>query len=209
MATVANLESFRKHVADVSSDKAPHIWIDHQSTLVLGVYPKPTYVFDFGAERFLLNEEAAALSQVNDVTSIAPLTLKAEMFEPTAAPKARVSLLHKAPRVTGKFEIETKDSIFVLGSATEVLKFGLAELERLVPGTLGKLSQQKKRSKRPVAIKREDLYDMPSQAKHAVQLENGYWVATNNKAHEAINVVREAAKIANLGPNNFGVREVS
>jgi hypothetical protein len=113
-------------------------------------------------------------------------------------PKRQVSLLHEAKRVVQICEIETQDAVYRLGSATQMLIEGLNLIEEARPGTLEKLSQRKKQSKRPVAKTRAALYDVEHPDTHSAQLKNGWFVATNNKAAEARGVLRRAVELAGL-----------
>jgi hypothetical protein len=208
MASVAEFRSFERAMDKLSEENISHVWIEGDGSLAFGAFPRANFVFDFARERVALaqagsNAEAdGGLVESPSISGHQP----AKMVD--AAAKIRVSLVHKAPRVTGTYEIETKEHIYVLGSATQALLHGLEIVEKLAPGTLNKLSQYKKRSKRPVARARDELYEMPSQAKYSEKLDNGYWVATNNKGHEAINVVKAAADLASLTPDEFAIRTV-
>jgi hypothetical protein len=123
------------------------------------------------------------------------------------APKRQISLLHEAKRVVQICEIETRDAVYRLGSATQMLIHGLNLIEEARPGTLEKLSHRKKQSKRPVAKTRAALYDGEHPEAHSAQLKSGWYVGTNNKAAEARGVLRQAAEIAGLvWGTDFSVR---
>jgi len=121
--------------------------------------------------------------------------------------KEEVSLLHLAERITDVYEIETQDMIYRVGSAKQALLIGLEKIEELVPGTLAELAKCKGRTKRPVSLDREQLYDRKSQMRYSERLKNGFWVATNNKTPEALEYVRKAASIAGLTGNEFQLRK--
>lgn len=209
MAMVAKSELFLRQFNGLPPEKTLHMWSDETvGGVVFGVFPRPYFVFDFGQERFVAADRETSSEKMKETESAPKLSVD-EDIRSAAAQKPRVPMRHKAPRVTGTYEVETAEQIFVLGSATQTLLHGLEIIERMAPGTLEKLSLMKKRSKRPVALKREDLYEMTSQMKYSEKLENGYWVATNNKGIEALGVVRVAAKLANLSKMQFSVRVVS
>lgn len=168
----------------------PHVWLNEFGQLVVGAFPTPSARFDFGAEVFISYETENG-SAVRDAPQRSP-------EDSSQRTKTRVSLVHLAPRFTGKHEIETEDKVFEFGSATQTLIHGLPLIDERAPGTLERLSTEKRRSKRPVAKDRHELYDLPSQARYAHQMENGYWVATNNKGHEALGYVRRAIELAGL-----------
>jgi len=170
----------------------PQVWLDPDHGLVAGVFPSPMARFDFASE-----------------TAI-PLSCTEPADHPTgqaSTPKRPVSLLHEAKRVVQICEIETRDAVYRLGSATQMLIEGLNLIEEARPGTLEKLSHRKKQSKRPVAKTRAALYDVEHPDTHSAQLTNGWFVATNNKAAEARGVLRQAVELAGLvWGRDFSVR---
>ena len=183
MAGIAQLGTLVSALSNLPGASDSHVWIDPQLGLVMGVYPSPYSRFDFAAEAVEL--------------------LKPEK----AAPKPTISLLGEAKRVVQKYEIETNDAIYVVGSATQLLVQGLDLIERINPGTLERFSKQKKQTKRPVARTRQELYDIPHPESHSTQLKCGYYVATNNKSTEARGFLRFAAELAGLEwGNSFIVR---
>jgi hypothetical protein len=161
----------------------PQVWLDSHYGLVAGVFPNATTRFDFA------KEAVVGLSASNTARPKPSLG---------TAPKRQVSLLHEAKRVGQRYEIETEDAIYGLGSATQVLIHGLQLVEVARPGTIEKLSARKKQSKRPVARTRAGLYDVKHPSSHSHQLTNGWYVGTNNKADEALGVLRQAVEIAGL-----------
>ena len=128
-----------------------HVWLDPEAGLVVGAFPTMSARFDFASEQFATLEAAPA-------------------------EKPRISLLGHAPRVVAIWEIETPEAIYVCGSATQALIHGLDLIETAKPGTLERLSAQKRRSKRPVARRRADLYDRPHPDSHSDCLASGYYV---------------------------------
>ena len=123
MAGIAQLGTLVSALSNLPGASDSHVWIDPQLGLVMGVYPSPYSRFDFAAEAVEL--------------------LKPEK----AAPKPTISLLGEAKRVVQKYEIETNDAIYVVGSATQLLVQGLDLIERINPGTLERFSKQKKQTK--------------------------------------------------------------
>ena len=181
MAVIARAEALASVFGSGLHSFGPQVWLDPQHGLVAGVFPSPMVKFDFALETMV--------SLSSDEPTLPSMT-------PT--PKQRVSLLHRAKRVVQFCEIETQDTVYVLGSFTQMLVEGLNLIEDLRPGTLEKLSHVKKQSKRPVAKTHAELYDVEHPDSHSYQLKNGYFVGTNNKAAEACGVLRQAAEIAGL-----------
>jgi hypothetical protein len=171
MAGIAQLTTLIFKLSSLLGNSNHQAWLDPQQGLVLGVYPSPSYRFDFAAE------------------SVEPLEIQ---------PKLKISLLGEAKRVVQKYEIETIDTIYVVGSTTQLLIQGLDILEDYCPGTLAQLSAEKKQSKRPVATSREALYEHPHPISHSAKLKCGFYVATNNKASEARGFLRQAVGLAGL-----------
>lgn len=181
MVALASVEKMIRELSEMAKQSASHVWLDGSSGLVVGKYPDATNQFDFTTEQF------------------APLASHASRGDaPLADPKRVISLLSKAGRVRSISRIETPQAIYEVGSATQMLVEGLNIVERLRPGTIAKLSLGKGRTKRPTAASREELYDVAHPPEHSAQLENGYYVATNNKAHEAIGYLKRAIQIAEL-----------
>jgi hypothetical protein len=63
---------------------------------------------------------------------------------------------------------------------------------------LDKLSAEKGRTKRPVARRRELLYEDPKLSKYADEIEGGWWIATNNSYPEVEKFIRRAGFHAGL-----------
>lgn len=194
MAVIARAEALASILELGREGFGPQIWLDPEHGLVAGIFPSAIARFDFASETAIpLSSSESAASPV----------------EQAAAPKRYVSLLHEAKRVVQICEIETQDTVYRLGSATQMLIHGLDLIEEARPGTLEKLSDRKKQSKRPVAKTRAALYDVEHPETHSAQLKCGWYVATNNKAAEARGVLRQAVEIAGLAwGRDFSVRRV-
>ncbi|MGR3342267.1 MAG: hypothetical protein ACU0DI_03430 [Paracoccaceae bacterium] len=190
MALISLSASFSLETSKLDVSKNPHVWIDSDVGLLFGTFPDARFSYDFGIDELVKIEEKVS----------------SEPLEPEQNTKAEISLIYQAKRITDIYEIETRESIYRVGSAIQALVVGLELIEELVPGTLEKLSKQKGRSKRPVSKERDQLYDMKSQMDKSERLKNGYWVATNNKASESIGYVRRAAQLAGLD-DTFIVRK--
>jgi hypothetical protein len=183
MAAVSSLQNLRRAIDELDPDSHQLVWLTEGHELAVGAYPNASRIYDFAAEQWK--------------------SLNSKLVEA----KRRVSLLHFAKRIgNDRYEIETEDAVYELGSATQTLCWGLEHLERKAPGTLDALSKQKGYSKRPVARNLEDLYDLPSQRKFAEQIATGHFVATNNKAGESLGFLRRAASLANASEKQFSVR---
>lgn len=182
MAQVSSLESLQNAI---NESKAKHVWLDPERGLAFGNYPKIGFRYDFGDER------------------LRPL----ECDAPIVDKKEVVNLILQAPRITTPYEIETKEKIYRVGSAKEALRIGLDIIEEIAPGTMAQLSEEKGRTRRPVAKIREDLFDKKTLIKHSERLKCGFWYGTNNKAQECINTLARAAQLAELGAQEFSVRK--
>ena len=192
MAVIARAKALASVLESGGHAFGPQIWLDPDHGLVAGIFPSPMARFDFASETAvpLLSSELAD-----------------QPVGQALAPKRRVSLLHEAKRVVQICEIETQDTVYRLGSATQMLIHGLNLIEEARPGTLEKLSQRKKQSKRPVAKTRAGLYDVEHPESHSAQLKSGWYVGTNNKAAEARGVLRQAVEIAGfVWGTDFSIR---
>lgn len=176
MAEVSTIASLRSRLRGQS--QWAHAWIDPSHGLVLGDYPTPAVRYDFAAERF------------------EPLATASEPAE-----RRVVDLTHKARRFVAVYELALDEAVYRFGSATHLLTEGLELIEARYTGALEQLAKVKKRTKRPVAHRPEDLYDSPHPAAHATRLSNGFFVATNNKASESLAVVRRAVLLAGIPGN--------
>jgi hypothetical protein len=184
MAAVAQLKSLVENFTQLPL-AARHAWLDDNHGLVVGDFPTPQMWFDFAREALV---------------AIAPAP---------HTEKRVISFLGQARRVGQKYVLETEDTIYKFGSATQLLIEGLNIIEEKFPGTLENFSMLKKRSKRPVARTRAELYDAPHPESHSAELKSGYFVATNNKDSEARGFLREATEIAGLKwGKNFTVRRI-
>ena len=192
MAQVSLTSILSAELAKLNHAQIPHVWLDQELGIVVGTYPNGQFSYDF------IGDQLSAVSEEN--------------LDKVTDPKVRqkkeeVSLLHLAERITDVYEIETQDMIYRVGSAKQALLIGLEKIEELVPGTLAELAKCKGRTKRPVSLDREQLYDRKSQMRYSERLKNGFWVATNNKTPEALEYVRKAASIAGLTDNEFQLRK--
>lgn len=181
MATLAGVAKFIRELSALAEGTSPHVWLGEDHGVVVGKFPDPHLRFDFAQEKFVPiagNEVAPHVSP--------------------AGAKPVISLIHKGGRQRTRIQIEATDAVYEVGSATQMLVEGLNIVERLRPGTITKLSREKGRTKRPVAASREDLYDVPHPPEHSSRLDNGYFVATNNKAREALGFLKRAIQIAGL-----------
>lgn len=181
MAVIARAEALASALELGRGEFGPQVWLDPDHGLVAGVFPSPIARFDFASEMAI------------PLTSIGLPDQSAGQ-----PPKRHVSLIHEAKRVVQICEIETRDAVYRFGSTTQMLIEGLNLIEEARPGTLEKLSQRKKQSKRPVAKTRAALYDVEHPETHSAQLKTGWYVGTNNKAAEALGVLRQAVEIAGL-----------
>lgn len=101
-------------------------------------------------------------------------------------------------RRTGNFALVLEGKIIPARSQRALLLGALQAIERTRPGTMDKLAAEKGRTKRPVARRRELLYEDVKLSKYAEQIEGGWWVATNNSFPEVEKFIRRAAFHAGL-----------
>lgn len=182
MVAISQVARLMDELRKPNAAALPHVWCDGE-TIVVGTWPNAKAKFDFAKEqlRFIDTEE---------------------LFE-----KKHISMVHLAQRDTGsRFEIETATAVYEFASAVQTLLRGLEIVEQLVPGTLDKMCDIRGRSKRPVGRNREALYDLKSQWRYSEKIESGHYVATNNKTFEALGVLRQAARLADLPEDEFSVR---
>jgi hypothetical protein len=206
MAQISTRETLSKCLDEKPAANWPHVWVTKDGVLVVGEFPNVRATFDFGAERFKSTDQVMDIGSTGSVQHAQPVTSLAHQV--ANIEKKEISLIHEAPRWTETIEIETPDAVYKVGSAVRALITGLELVETLAPGTLELLSKEKGRSKRPVSLSRQDLYDLPSQAQYAHKLKNGYWVGTNNKADEAIRNIERAIQLAGLGSKVIVRRKV-
>ena len=159
--------------------KRNHVWMDEELGLVVGDYPTPAFIFDFGSETFV----------------------QIRQEHPKSPEKETISLIHEAGRKRAEIEIETSEKILKLGSYKQLMVEGLNLIEEMRPGTHQMLSNEprfKGRTKRPVAASHDDLYDADHPLTHSAKLRSGFFAATNNKSEEAFGYVKSAAISAGL-----------
>jgi len=114
---------------------------------------------------------------------------------PTAMPLTSVS----TGRVTGSYWYQLNGKQFGCTSLKALLLQSLTALDAADPHLLDKLSAVKKRTKRIVTKDKYELFDSKQLAdKYAVQIQNGWWVGTNNSTQE---VKAWLARAASLSPN--------
>jgi hypothetical protein len=102
-------------------------------------------------------------------------------------------------RVTGNYWYQLNGKQFGCASVKALLLQSLAALAAADPHLMDKLSAVKKRTKRIVAKDKYDLFDSKHLAdEYSVQMQNGWWVGTNNSTHE---VRAWLALAASLSPN--------
>jgi hypothetical protein len=105
------------------------------------------------------------------------------------------------PRQRGRpaYDFELRGQVIRSGSLKEVLRHGLLAFERMVPGTLEKLSLIKPRSKRIVAHDRNDLFESRNLTKDfSERLDADWWFGTNNSAQETRAWLERAAACSGL-----------
>jgi len=105
----------------------------------------------------------------------------------------------KATRVMGFEWFQLDGKRIECQSKKQLLLSALQALEKRVPGTLEKLSNQKNRTKRIVARNRNDLFSKKHLVEdHSDQIVDGWWVGTNNSSAEAKVWLKRAVEKAGL-----------
>lgn len=200
MAAVTSIAALLEGLQDQGS--TAQAWLDPTLGLVVGDYPTPKRRYDFVHEAFTaLPDGAAAAEHAGPATDHAEPPAGGAANGPTLYGKPVVDLSHKARRSSRAYLLELEEAVYRFGSATQMLIDGLPLIEERWPGVLAELARAKKRTKRPVALRREDLYDRPHPPEHSAPLPNGYFVATNNKASEALAIMRRALLLTGAAVN--------
>jgi hypothetical protein len=102
-----------------------------------------------------------------------------------------------AGRVTGSYWYQLDGKQFGCASVKALLLQSLAALAAADPHLMDKLSAVKKRTKRIVAKDKYDLFDSKHLAdEYAVQMQNGWWVGTNNSTQEVKSWLALAASLS-------------
>ncbi len=150
--------------------------------LALGTEPlHPTKVIDLSKE---------------EIQSIIPDNFGMPDVNPEPASKLQP---RKASRQSGTYLLEFDDRTIECTSLKQLLSEGLKVLESARPGTLQKLSQFKKRTKRIVAREPSMLFGQSELAdKYSERLVDGWWFGTNNSSSETQTWLKRACSIAGL-----------
>lgn len=201
MAAVTSITALLGGLQDQGS--WAQVWLDPALGLVVGAYPTPRRRYDFVQEAFTALPDGAAATAEHAGAAMDHADPPAGRMAdgPTIYGKPVIDLSHKARRSSRAYLLELEEAVYRFGSATQMLIDGLPLIEERWPGVLAELAHAKKRTKRPVALRREDLYDRPHPPEHSARLPNGYFVATNNKASEALAIMRRALLLTGAAVN--------
>lgn len=173
-------------------------WVE-KGSLVLGER--------WGEARFAVDFTAEALQPVHGDGTVGlaaePQAERGRDVRPSASePAATPRWVDPGPvpggRRTGHFALILEDQLIPARSQRELLRLALQAMERARPGTLDKLSAEKGRTKRPVARRRELLYEDAKLSRYAEFIEGGWWMATNNSFSEVEKFIRRAGFHAGL-----------
>ncbi len=108
-------------------------------------------------------------------------------------------IVQKISRKSGKYFFDFFGQTREVNSLKELLAEGLLALENACPGTIEKLSQVKKNTKRIVSRLPSDLFDTPGLSeKYSQKLSDGWWFGTNNSAQETKAWLERACNCANV-----------
>lgn len=104
-----------------------------------------------------------------------------------------------ASKRQGAYRFHIRGQEVRAGSLKEILRHALLAFERILPGTMEKLSQIKPRSKRIVARNRSDLFETSYLAHDfSERLNDEWWFGTNNSAQETRAWLERAANCTGL-----------
>ncbi len=152
----------------------------------------PSIVIDFLAETTAGPSEAL---EPKKAPIVAPTSSPAVQVMPPDAPSGALSWKDRLTK--NWFELQGKKTR--CSSVKEILLRGLQAIETERPGTLEKLSQIKKRTKRIVARDRNSLFESPHLVQdHSSQIPSRWWVGTNNSSQEVKSWLRQAVECAGL-----------
>ncbi len=105
-------------------------------------------------------------------------------------------------RTSGLYTVEINGSARSYPNLKNLLADTVTILANEVPGFMDRLQSEKARSRRLVSRKREELFDKQHLAKdHSMQLENGWWLNTNNSKDQVKRWLNVIARCANLSWN--------
>lgn len=142
--------------------------------------------FDFVSENF---EQIASQPR--------PQSIRSNATPSTVEPR-----LQGIGRASGLYTVEINGSARSYPNLKNLLADTVTILGSEVPGFMDRLQSEKARSRRLVSRKREELFDKQHLARdHAIQLENGWWLNTNNSKDQVRRWLNVIARCANLSWN--------
>lgn len=197
MAALMDIGTLGGLLKDATAAGCRLAWVEDGRLLAGAQVREAAFSIDFAGERLV----AVADRRPDGVAHHPDDSRQARLNDPVIAraPSADVvSPPSLSGRRTGNFSLILEGKLHYAKSQRELLRDGLQAIERARPGTLEKLSMEKARTKRPVSRRREGLYEDVKLAKHADQIEGGWWVATNNSFSEVEKYLRRAAYHAGL-----------
>lgn len=203
MATGIGLDRVKKLLQDASAKGCSVAWVEDGALVAGASVTKPRFVIDFARERLTAVDDTSDLASAGT-----PKRRHLKASPPDEAPLAdrdhgplelyQPDLIAAPGRRRGNYALIVDGKIVPAISSQSLLLSALQTLEMLRPGTLDKLSGDAGRTKRVVARERSGLYANPALAKHAKQIDGGWWVATNNNRGEVEKFIRRAAFHAGL-----------
>lgn len=147
--------------------------------------------------------------ETDEFLPIVIIDLAAEKVVPVnATPQVHVAK-PTVTKQTGKYNLAAFGETYSANSLKELLAFGLCALEKQNPGTLNKLSNIKKSTKRIVARDPDHLFDTAGLSEtFAVKLMDGWWYGTNNSKQETEDWLKRACDCAGVewGSEKFSVQ---
>jgi hypothetical protein len=152
---------------------------------------KALHVRVLNATRLSLETDAFQQVSIIDLAEEAVIPGSSPIEVPVPAPKAS--------RKSGKYHLVAFGDTVKTYSLKDLLSAGLQALEKAKPGTLEKLSNVKKSTKRIVAANPSDLFDTPGLSEpYSRKLVNGWWYGTNNSAQETNAWLKRACEAAGV-----------
>ncbi len=195
MATVMEVDQLNALLTKAAAGGCSLAWIEDGTLLTGSSFGRAVYAIDFAHEKLARINTA---QDGREASGAAGDENPRPVSEVRNAPAPRLDVPGVEGRRTGNFSLLLEGKLVPAQSQRALLLVALQEIERARPGTLEKVSAEKGRTKRPVARRRELLYEDPKLSRYAEQIEGNWWVATNNNAWEVQKVIRRAAFHAGL-----------
>ena len=205
MPAFVEIEKFRRQLAQL--DGARFIAVAGDGKILSGSNPlEPEWEYDLAQERFVPasgagNGDDRMATGAGDGEPSAVASRAVIGFAELALP---ASLAGRNSRATGRFPVTIRGQTYLYQNLKQALGATLLLLSE-ESGFLERLSKEQTRSRRLIAHRPEDLFDSPAMRKkalrYAANLENGWWMNTNNSESQVRMWLNIIARTANLSWN--------